>query len=55
MKITFFSHGNKTLFHKKGFELGLILKMRVFGTWKWSILRSYFLLTGDLRSDRLTH
>ena len=29
MKISFFSYGNNTLFHKEGFELGLILKMRV--------------------------
>ena len=31
------SHSNKTHFHKKGCALGLILKVRVFGTRKWSI------------------
>ena len=33
----FHSHVNKTHFHKKGFALGLILKVRVFGTRKWPI------------------
>ena len=32
MKMIFHSHANKTHFHKKGFAVGLILKMRVFGT-----------------------
>ena len=31
------SHANKTHFHKKGCALGLILKVRVFGTRKWPI------------------
>ena len=30
-------HANKTHFHKKGCALGLILKVRVFGTRKWPI------------------
>ena len=29
----FYSHANKTHFHKKGFALNLVLKMRIFGTW----------------------
>ena len=33
----FHSHANKTHFHKKGCALGLILKVRVFGTRKWPI------------------
>ena len=33
----FYSHVNTTLFHKKGCPLGLILKVRVFGTRKWPI------------------
>ena len=33
----FHSHANKTHFHKKGCALGLILKVRVFGSWKWPI------------------
>ena len=37
MEITFHSHANKTHFHKKGCALGLILKVRVFGTRKWPI------------------
>ena len=37
MEITFHSHANKTHFHKKGCELSLILKVRVFGTRKWPI------------------
>ena len=30
-------HANKTNFHKKGFALGLVLRVRVFGTRKWPI------------------
>ena len=37
MEIIFHSHANKTHFHKKGCTLGLILKVRVFGTRKWPI------------------
>ena len=37
MQIIFYSHASKTHFHKKGCALGLILKVRVFGTRKWSI------------------
>ena len=35
MKIISYSHANKTHFDKKGFAL--VLKVRVFGTRKWSI------------------
>ena len=31
-------------FHKKGFALGLLLKVRVFGTLKWPVTKSSFLL-----------
>ena len=37
MQMIFHSHANKTRFHKKGCALGLILKVRVFGTRKWPI------------------
>ena len=37
MKIIFHSYANKTHFHKKGFALGLMLKLRVSGTRKWPI------------------
>ena len=37
MQMIFHSHANKTRFHKKGCALGLILKVRVFGTQKWPI------------------
>ena len=33
----FHSHANITRFHTKGCALGLILKVRVFGTRKWPI------------------
>ena len=36
-EMTFHSHANKTHFHKKSCALGLILKVRVFGTRKWPI------------------
>ena len=38
MEMIFHSHANKTHFHKKGCALGLILKVRVFGTRKWPIV-----------------
>ena len=37
MEMIFHSHANNTHFHKKGCALGLILKVRVFGTRKWPI------------------
>ena len=37
MEIIFHSYANKTHFHKKGCALGLILKVRVFGTRDWPI------------------
>ena len=33
----FYYYANKTHFHKKGFALGLVLRVRVFGTRKWPI------------------
>ena len=44
MEIIFHSHANKTHFRKKGCAVGLILKVRDFGTRKWDI---------SLRSQRL--
>ena len=38
MEMIFHSRANKTHFYKKGCALGLILKVRVLGTRKWSIL-----------------
>ena len=32
-----YSHANKTRFHNKGFAVSLVLKVRVFGIWKWPI------------------
>ena len=37
MEMIFHSNVNKTHFHKKGCALGLILKVRVFGTRKWPV------------------
>ena len=37
MEMIFHSHANQTHFLKKGCALGLILKVRVFGTRKWPI------------------
>ena len=48
----FHSHANKTHFHKNGCALGLSLKVRVFGTWKWPIAVDttvdYINITGTL-------
>ena len=40
LEIIFYSHANKTHFHKKGCAPSLILKVRVFGVRKWPILGS---------------
>ena len=45
MEMIFHSHANKTHFHKKGCALGLILKVRVFGTRKWPIT-AFFVRVG---------
>ena len=37
MPMIFHSHASKAHFHKKGWALGLILKVMVFGTQKWPI------------------
>ena len=39
MKMIFHSRENRTHFHKKGCALRLILKVTVFGTRKWPIVR----------------
>ena len=39
IEMIFHSHANKTHFHKKDCGLGLISKVRVFGTRKWPIER----------------
>ena len=35
MKKIFHSYADETHYHKKGFVPSLVLKVRVFGTWKW--------------------
>ena len=48
----FFPHARKNRFHNKGFALGLILKVRVFGTRKWPINRHAFCIgNGMIFSD----
>ena len=43
MKMIFYSHVDKTHFHKKRFALSLLLKVRVFGTREWPFLTdNYF-------------
>ena len=48
----FYYHANRTHFQKKGFALGLILRVRVFGTRKWPIAYMYInflsLCVGDI-------
>ena len=33
----FYSRAFETHFHNKGFSVSLVLKVTVFGTWKWTI------------------
>ena len=42
VEMIFHSHASKTHFHRKGCVLTLILKVRVFGIRKWSILLMFF-------------
>ena len=37
MKTIFYSYANKSHFHKKGFALSLVLKVRAFETRKWPV------------------
>ena len=41
MKMIFNYDANKTHFHKKGFALSLVLKVRFFGTRKWPIVEPF--------------
>ena len=41
MKMIFYSQANKTHFHKKGFALSLVWKVRGSGTGKWTIVTNY--------------
>ena len=43
MEMIFYSHDNKTHFHKKGCAPSLILEVRVFGTRKLPIKRMAYL------------
>ena len=52
--MVFYFHANKTHFHKKGFALCLVLKVRVFGTRKWLIgdsSQSVFEAKGIVRNE----
>ena len=54
MKIIFHSHAYETYFHKKSCALGLILRLRVYGTRKWpihsqsSIVQKVYSITSNL-------
>ena len=48
VEMIFHSHTNKTHFHKKGCALGLILKVRVFGTRKGLNFSPFFSILGPL-------
>ena len=48
MEMTFHSHANKTHFQKKGYALGLILKVRVF----WNAVGAYFANSGTRLCNR---
>ena len=47
MKMSFNSLAKKTHFHRKGFALSLVLKVRVFGSRKWPV--------GHLRCTKIQH
>ena len=41
VEMSFNYDANKTHFHNKGFALSLVLKVKLFGTRKWSIVLSF--------------
>ena len=45
MKMIFYSHVDKTHFHKKSFALSLLLKVRVFGTREWPFLTDNYIFS----------
>ena len=47
VKMSFNFHAKKTRFHRKGFALSLVLKVRVFGSRKWPV--------GHLRCTKIQH
>ena len=49
MQMIFHSHANKTHFHKKDCAVGIILKMKVFGTRKWPIIFKEVLVWSEKR------
>ena len=53
MEMIFHCRGNKSHFHKKGCALGLILKVRVFGTRKWLLKRQrlVFFFTNRIKNN----
>ena len=51
----FYYHANKTHFHKKGFALGFILRVRVFGTRKWPISLRVLITTNRSNIKQLNH
>ena len=48
VKMIFYYNANKTHFYKKGFTLGLVLRVRVFGTRKWPIVAKILVLLEQL-------
>ena len=54
MEMIFHSHANKTHFHEKGGALGLILKVRGFGTRKWPVCTRKLTLKDLGRSSKMT-
>ena len=52
LEMIFHSHADKTNFHRKGYALGLILKVRFFGTQKWPIIKKQILLVTIIHSQR---
>ena len=48
MKMSFYFHAHKTHFHKKGFVLSFVLKVRAFGTQKWHIKPCFFICTYNI-------
>ena len=51
--LVFYSHANKTHFHKKDFALSLVLKVKVFGTRKWPIIAIFIEISEFLKTRSL--
>ena len=52
LSCVFYYHANKTNSYKKGLALGLVLRVRVFGTQKWPIRSVLLIFFGEDKKSK---